>query len=91
MLKKLSHMARGLPTCRTVAKFLLDYVDGRLSDKTVRRFEEHIARCPNCDRYLRQYKETVHLLKDTPAPEPPPELADETLQFLKASLGLKDS
>ncbi|MGA7305605.1 MAG: zf-HC2 domain-containing protein [Rhodothermales bacterium] len=91
MLKKLTHMVRGLPTCRTVAAFLADYLEGRLSEKTVHKFEEHIAMCPNCGRYLQQYKETLRMLKDMPAPEPPPELAEMTCEFLRDSLGARDS
>jgi len=81
-------MIRGLPTCRSASSFLLDYVEGRLSAKTSKRFEEHIAMCPNCKQFLVQYKETIRMLKDIPAPEPPPELADMTSVFLKESLGL---
>lgn len=91
MLKKLGHMIRGFPTCRSASAFLLDYVEGRLSVKTAKRFEEHIALCPNCERFLAQYRETIRLLRDIPTPEPPPELADMTCAFLRESLGLEDS
>lgn len=91
MLKKLGHMIKGFPTCRSASAFLLDYVEGRLSAKTARKFEEHIAMCPNCEHYLDQYRETIRLVKNIPAPEPPAELADMTCAFLRESLGLKDS
>jgi anti-sigma factor RsiW len=91
MLKILAHIVHGLPTCRSTAAFLLDYIEGRLSEKTARKFEAHISICPNCERYLEQYRETIRLVKDLPAPEPPPELADLTCAFLKEALDIKES
>jgi len=84
-------MIRGHRTCRSVAAFLLDYVEGKLPEETSQTFEAHISMCPNCERYLTQYKETLSLLRDIPAPEPPAELADMTSAFLKQSLGLSES
>lgn len=86
MLKMLVNMVKGVPTCRRTAAFLLDYVEGKLDPKTVALFEAHIAMCPNCELYLRQYRETVRLLNDMPPPEPPAELAEATSQFLRSSL-----
>ncbi len=84
-------MIGGRRTCRSVAAFLLDYVEGNLPEATAETFEAHVRMCPNCERYLDQYKETVRLLKDLPVPEPPAELADMTSAFLKRSLGLAES
>jgi anti-sigma factor RsiW len=91
MLKNLGHIVRGLSTCRSTAAFLLDYVEGRLDEKTARKFEAHIALCPNCQRYLDQYRTTIKMVKDLPAPEPPPELADMTCAFIKQSLNIDES
>lgn len=84
-------MIRGFPTCRSASAFLLDYVEGRLSAKTARKFEEHLAICPNCERFLEQYRETIRMVKELPAPEPPPELADMTSEFLRASMDREKS
>jgi anti-sigma factor RsiW len=46
-------------TCRDFAEFLLDYVDGQLDPASRRRFDDHIAICPDCVRYLQHYRETV--------------------------------
>ena len=46
-------------TCREFADFLLDYVDGHLDPEARRIFDEHVAVCPPCVRYLRHYTETV--------------------------------
>jgi anti-sigma factor RsiW len=36
------------------------YVDGELQHDQRRRFDEHLATCPDCVRYLREYRATVH-------------------------------
>jgi anti-sigma factor RsiW len=46
-------------TCREFAEFIMEYLDGELPNDVHTPFERHIARCPACDRYLRQYKATV--------------------------------
>lgn len=47
-------------TCREFADFVMDYFDGQLADGTRSRFDEHLAVCPDCVQYLRQYRDTVH-------------------------------
>jgi anti-sigma factor RsiW len=71
-------------TCRAVNRFLADYLDGTLDARTRARFEAHLQRCPNCDAYLEQYRMTIQLVKEDQIPDPPPELADRTLTFLRA-------
>lgn len=48
-------------TCRDVAQFLMAYVDGELSASTQRAFENHLAQCSSCVRYLDHYRRTVAL------------------------------
>ena len=86
MLKRFIQMFGGLKTCRGAADFLLDYVEGRLSTKMAAKFEAHISMCPNCAMYLEQYRETVKMLDEIPAPDPPDELADLTREFIRTSL-----
>ncbi len=50
-------------TCRDVAGFISDYLSGELSPEVRTRFDDHLARCANCRRYLRSYEETVTLGK----------------------------
>ena len=66
--------------------FLLDYVEGRLDEKTARRFEQHINACPNCTRYLDQYRQTILMVKELPEPIVPPELEERTCRFILDSL-----
>ncbi len=50
-------------TCRELVDFLGAYLDGELSDEVRRRFEEHLAACPECAAYPTTYRETVKLTK----------------------------
>ena len=43
-------------TCRELADFLMDYLEGGLSDSVRGNFERHLAACPNCRRYLATYR-----------------------------------
>lgn len=46
-------------TCRELADFLLAYVDGTLSPAARDAFDAHLAVCPDCVQYLRQYLDTI--------------------------------
>jgi anti-sigma factor RsiW len=46
-------------TCRELAEFILDYLDGELPADVRTPFERHLAACPPCECYLRQYRTTV--------------------------------
>jgi anti-sigma factor RsiW len=57
-------MRRPDMTCRELVEFLMDYVDGLLSESERLRFEEHLGECPNCVAYLATYREAVRLGKE---------------------------
>ena len=46
-------------TCRDFADFLLDYVESTLPADARERFDAHLAACPDCVRYLEQYRDTI--------------------------------
>jgi len=46
-------------TCRELTDFLLAYVDRELPDDVRRRFDTHVATCPECAAYLGSYEATV--------------------------------
>ena len=48
-------------TCRDFADFLADYLAGDLPKDVLASFDEHIAVCPNCVRYLAHYRESIAL------------------------------
>lgn len=46
-------------TCREFADFLLSYVEDELAPHARAEFDDHLAVCPDCVRYLRQYLDTI--------------------------------
>ncbi len=45
--------------CRQVVELVSDYLEGALSRNDRRRFEAHLAGCPNCTAYLAQMQATI--------------------------------
>lgn len=50
-------------TCRECLDFILGYLEGDLPADERETFERHLANCPPCECYLRQYKTTVAAAK----------------------------
>jgi len=48
-------------TCRELAAFIIDYVDGGLDADVRARFERHLTLCPNCVRYLAAYRTSIDM------------------------------
>ena len=42
---------------------MTSYLDGTLPADERPAFDEHMALCPGCDRYLVQFKQTIELLR----------------------------
>jgi anti-sigma factor RsiW len=51
-------------TCRELVEFLMDYLDGQLSEPERMCFEEHLGECADCVAYLATYQEAVRLGKE---------------------------
>jgi anti-sigma factor RsiW len=47
--------------CKEVVELVTDYIDGALTPPDRERFEEHLAACAGCTRYLAQIRETIRL------------------------------
>jgi anti-sigma factor RsiW len=47
--------------CQQVVELVTDYLEGALPAADRRRFEVHLAGCPNCTEYLAQMRETIRL------------------------------
>ena len=59
-------------TCRDCAEFLLDYIEGELAVATREQFASHLAECPDCREYLRQYEDTIRLTATSATKLTPP-------------------
>jgi anti-sigma factor RsiW len=46
-------------TCKQLVELVTDYLEGALSPEDERRFEQHIALCDWCARYLEQMRVTI--------------------------------
>jgi anti-sigma factor RsiW len=47
--------------CRRAVELVTDYLEGALSQAQRRRFEAHLARCPDCPEYLAQMRAIIAL------------------------------
>lgn len=47
--------------CQEVVELITDYLEGALSRRDRRRFEQHLAGCPHCTAYLAQMRDTLRL------------------------------
>ena len=47
--------------CRQAVELVTDYLEGALSQTQRRRFEAHLARCPDCPEYLAQMRAVITL------------------------------
>jgi anti-sigma factor RsiW len=64
--------------CQQMVELVTDYLEGALGWRTRRRFEQHLAVCPACQRYVDQMRETLALLGKVPVDSLSPE-AQSTL------------
>ena len=80
-------MPSRLLSCRELHGFLDDYLDRSLPEETTRRFEAHLAVCPQCVDYLDGYRQSIDLaagLSEPDAatpPDVPTELIDAILEL----------
>ncbi len=75
-------------TCREFAEFMSDYLGGELPSDVRARFDDHLARCANCRRYLASYDESVKLGKhayDYGLAELPAEVPEDLVQAILAA------
>lgn len=85
-------------TCQELADFIADYVAGELPPEELAAFEEHLAVCPPCIRYLESYRRTIELAREAylgagdarsasgaRRPPPPPSMPEELIRAILAS------
>jgi len=70
-------------TCRELDEFVVDYLDGTLPAAKRRKFEMHLWLCPECRRYLDEYRRAIELSRRTLSElEPPEEMPEELVQAI---------
>jgi anti-sigma factor RsiW len=53
-------------TCQELVELVTAYLDGTLPTDQRRAFDEHLALCPGCERYLAQFRQTIALVGQLP-------------------------
>ena len=73
-------------TCREFIEFLWYYIEDGLRPEERAQFDEHLAKCPHCVKYLQSYRDTIHFgqavfrdLEDTVPAEVPEDLVKAIL------------
>ncbi len=69
--------------CQEVVELVTDYLEGTMPPRDRARFENHIADCPNCRRYLAQMRTTLAVLGRIEAEAVAPEAMDELLELYR--------
>jgi anti-sigma factor RsiW len=64
-------------TCRDLAEFLHEYLEGDLAPEQRTVFERHLALCRECVVYLETYRSTIGLCRESAGAEKPPPLPDD--------------
>lgn len=72
--------------CRDIVDLVLAYLDGTLDPGEQQAFEEHIADCLNCWRFLQTYRETIALGRELQGEAIPPEVYERLETFLRSHL-----
>jgi anti-sigma factor RsiW len=65
--------------CRDLVELVTDYLEGVLSAADRARFEEHLASCEGCTRYVEQMRETIRLTGTLTVEDIPAEQRDALL------------
>ena len=74
-------------TCRDGAALLMDYLERVLSTEEEAAVDVHLAGCPRCVEFVRSYRETPRILRDSTAFEIPAGLSESLRRFLAARRG----
>lgn len=67
----------------------MDYLTGELPPESRQAFDRHLSRCPNCDEYLRQYRDSMRagrLAFASPDDDLPAEVPDDLVKAVMAAL-----
>ncbi len=59
--------------CKLVEKLIPEYIEGTLSPKRSHQLECHIDDCPQCQKELQAFEETIHHASSVPVEYPTPE------------------
>lgn len=69
--------------CQELVELVTDYLEQALEPAELRRFEDHIAGCGNCTRYLAQLRAAIDLTGTITTDDLTPEAERELLDVFR--------
>jgi len=69
--------------CQQAVELVTDYLEGALSRGQRRRFEAHLARCPDCPEYLAQMRATITLAGSIAPDDLTPRMRSELISLYR--------
>jgi anti-sigma factor RsiW len=63
--------------CQQAVELVTDYLEGALSRADRRRYEAHLAGCPDCTEYLAQMRKTIALTGTLTPDDLTPQMRDD--------------
>jgi anti-sigma factor RsiW len=73
---------RGI-VCQQAVELVTDYLEGSLRRSERRRFEAHLADCPNCTEYLEQMRATIRLAGRVTPDDLTPQMRDDLIDLYR--------
>jgi anti-sigma factor RsiW len=73
---------RGI-VCQQAVELVTDYLESSLSRSGRRRFEAHLADCPNCTEYLEQMRATIRLAGRVTPDDLTPQMRDDLIDLYR--------
>ena len=74
-------------TCSDGAALVTEYLEGTLPAETRAVLDFHLAGCPRCVAFVRAYRETPRILRESTAVEIPAGAAESLRRFLAGRRG----
>ena len=62
-------------SCQELVELVTEYLEGTLEPSERARFDEHLAECPGCDRYVEQMRTTIAFVGASGEMESRPEVS----------------
>jgi anti-sigma factor RsiW len=70
-------------TCQQAIELMTDYLEGVLSPAQRRRFEAHLASCPDCPEYLAQIRAIITLAGSVTPDDLTPHMRNELISLYR--------
>jgi anti-sigma factor RsiW len=70
-------------SCQEFVELVTRYLEGALGPAEETRFDEHLAVCQGCDRYLVQFRRTIDALGHLPVESIPDNTRDHLLDVFR--------